>query len=66
MYAIKMMSKEGSSEAMSSLELLRGAKQIGVIKEDVWRARSKGNAFSFTLATPDSKVKIQRQLRSAD
>lgn len=58
------MSKEGSSEAMSSLELLRGAKQIGVVKEGVWRA--KGNAFSFTLATPDSKEKIQRQLRCAE
>jgi len=66
MYTVKMMSKEGSSEGISSLVLRREAKQIRVVKEDVWKARWKGNAFSLALATPDSKWKIQRQLRCAE
>lgn len=35
MYTIKMISKEGSSEGITFLLLLREAKQIGAVKEDM-------------------------------
>lgn len=61
-----MMSRKGSSEGISSLVLLREAKQIGAVKEDLWRATWNCNMFSLAFSTPESKGKFQRQLRCAE